>query len=141
MERGLTITALAIPTRITSESKLPRPTNALRDRLGFTLASKNSQNLRPKWTAFRVPMRTVERTSLGTEIPASRGGFFSITLRCLDRAGHLAVDVVLEDDAGRYARAHAAFWFQTEPAAIDHFIESLRRIERDRFGSAFLTTT
>ena len=66
------------------------------------------------------------------------GGFFSITVRCLDRAGHLAVDLVLEDDADRYTRAHAAFSFQTEPAALDIFIENLRKVERDRFGSASL---
>jgi hypothetical protein len=74
----------------------------------------------------------------GNRDPAFAGGFVSITLRCRDRAGHIAVDLVLEDDAGRYSRAHAAFGFQTEPAALDHFIESLRRVERDRFGSASL---
>jgi hypothetical protein len=74
----------------------------------------------------------------GNRDPAFAGGFFSVTVRCVDRAGHLAVDLVLEDDAGRYPRAHAAFGFQTEPAALDHFIESLRIIERDRCGSASL---
>lgn len=74
----------------------------------------------------------------GNRDPAFAGGFVSITLRCLDRAGHLGVNLVIEDDAGRYARAHAAFGFQTEPAALDHFVESLRRVERDRFGSASL---
>lgn len=75
---------------------------------------------------------------LGNRDPAFAGGFVSITLRCVDRAGHLAADLVLEDDAGRYPRAHAAFGFQTEPAALDHFIECLRNVERDRFGSASL---
>ena len=74
----------------------------------------------------------------GRRDPAFAGGFCSVTLRCLDHRGHLRVDLVLEDDAGRYPRAHAAFGFQTEPAALDNFIESLRRIERDRFGSAIL---
>ena len=74
----------------------------------------------------------------GNRDPAFAGGFFSISVRCLDRAGHLAVDLVLEDDAGRYPRAHAAFGFQTEPASLDHFIENLRRVERDRSGSASL---
>ena len=74
----------------------------------------------------------------GNRDGAFAGGFVSITLRCLDRAGHLGVDLVLEDDAGRYPRAHAAFAFQTEPAALDNFIESLRKIKRDRLGSALL---
>jgi hypothetical protein len=74
----------------------------------------------------------------GNRDPAFAGGFVSITLRCLDRAGHVAVDVVVEDDAGRYSRAYAGFSFQTEPAALDHFIERLRKVERDRFGSASL---
>jgi hypothetical protein len=39
---------------------------------------------------------------------------------------------------GRYPRAHAAFGFQTEPAGLDRFIENLRKIQRDRFGSASL---
>ena len=74
----------------------------------------------------------------GNRDPAFAGGFVSITLRCLDHTGHLAVDLVLEDDAGRYPRASAAFGFQTEPAALDYFIDGLRKIERDRFGSASL---
>ena len=74
----------------------------------------------------------------GNRDPGFAGGFLSITLRCVDRAGHLAVDLVLEDDAGRYSRAHAAFGFQTEPAALDRFIESLRNVERERFGAASL---
>lgn len=77
----------------------------------------------------------------GNRDPAFAGGFVSITLHCLDRSGHLGVDLVFEDDAGRYPRAHAAFGFQTEPAAVDKFIESLRKIERDRFGSASLAVT
>ena len=74
----------------------------------------------------------------GNRDPAFAGGFFSIAVRCLDRAGHLAVDLVLEDDTGRYPQAHADFGFQTEAAALDDFIENLRKVERDRFGSASL---
>ena len=77
----------------------------------------------------------------GNRNPACAGGFVGVTLHCLDRAGHLGVDLVFEDDNRRDARAHAAFGFRTEPAALDKFIESLRQIERNRFGSASLALT
>ena len=77
----------------------------------------------------------------GTREPSFAGGFCSITVRCLDRAGHVGVDVVVEDDDVRYAPAQAQFSFQTEPGAVDRFIERLRIIERERCGSASLTGT
>lgn len=74
----------------------------------------------------------------GTTDPSFAGGFCSITLRCLDRAGHVGVDVMMEDDEGAYAPAQAQFSFQTEAAAVDRFIENLRIIEKARSGEALL---
>jgi len=74
----------------------------------------------------------------GTRDPSFAGGYCSVTLSCLDRAGHVGVEVVLEDDDGRYAPAPAKFSFRTEPAAIDRFVERLRRVEQERSGSAVL---
>ena len=137
MERGLTITAL----------------DPDEDYLGIEVAASNERFAGPAWIYAGVkelselaakldgfPRSYEDRRAheFGNRDPAFAGGFCSITVRCFDCAGHLAVDLVLEDDAGRYHRAHASFGFQTEPAALDHFIESLRKVERDRFGSASL---
>ena len=137
MERGLRITAL----------------DPDEDYLGIEVVASNERFAGSAWIHAGVeelsdlaarmdgfPRSCDDRGTheLGNRDPAFAGGFVSITVRCLDRAGHLAVHLVLEDDAGRYPRAHAAFGFQTEPAALDHFIESLRKVERDRSGSASL---
>ena len=74
----------------------------------------------------------------GTRNPSAAGGFCSITLRCLDRSGHVGVDIVVEDDDGRYTSAQAQFSFQTEAAAVDQFTEGLRIVGRDRRGSVSL---
>jgi hypothetical protein len=74
----------------------------------------------------------------GTRDRSLAGGFCSVMLRCLDRGGHVAVDVILEDDPHRYSPAQAHFTFQTEAAAIDVFTERLREVERERRGSACL---
>jgi hypothetical protein len=138
MEPGLTITAF----------------DPDEDYLGIQVAASNGRFAGAAWiyagvdelsqiaaTLEGFPRSYDDRRTheFGNRDPGVAGGFVSITVRCLDRAGHLAVDLVVEDDAGRYPRAHAAFGFQTEPAAVDRFIEQLRKIERDRFGSAALT--
>ena len=137
MQRGLTITAF----------------DPDQDYLGIEVAASNERfagsayiyagveelsELAPKMDGFPRSYEDRRNHEFGNRDPGFAGGFVSITLRCVDRAGHLAVDLVLEDDAGRYPRAHAAFGFQTEPAALDYFIESLRKVERDRFGAASL---
>jgi hypothetical protein len=137
MQRGLTITAL----------------DPDEDYLGIEVAASNERFAGSAWIYAGVdelskvaakldgfPRSYEDRRAheFGNRDPAFAGGFFSITVRCIDRAGHLAVDIVLEDDASRYPRAQAAFGFQTEPAALDSFIGNLRKVERDRFGSASL---
>ena len=77
----------------------------------------------------------------GTRDSSFAGGFCGITLRCLDRAGHVGVDVLIQDDDSRYAPAQAQFSFRTEAAAVDQFTERLRIIERDRRGTASLAGT
>jgi hypothetical protein len=72
----------------------------------------------------------------GSRDPSFAGGFCGISLRCLGRRGHVAVYIDIQDDGSRYAPAQAQFSFTTEPAAIDRFVQRLREIERERFGSA-----
>lgn len=137
MERGLTITALD-----PDENYLGIEVVASNERFAGSAwiyaGVQELSELATKLDGFPRSYDDRRTHEFGNRDPAFAGGFVSITVRCLDRAGHLAVDLVLEDDAGRYARAYAAFGFQTEPAALDHFIESLRKVARDRFGSASL---
>ena len=74
----------------------------------------------------------------GSRDPSIAGGYCSITLRCLDRAGHVCVDVALEDDEGRYSPGLAQFSLKTEAAALDQFVERLRAVQRERSGFATL---
>jgi hypothetical protein len=137
MQRGLTITAI----------------DPDQDYLGIEVTASNERFAGSAWiyagveelselaaTMEGFPRSFEDRRTheFGNRDPAFAGGFVGITLRCFDRAGHLAVDLVLEDDAGRYPRARAEFGFQTEPAALDQFIECLRKVERARHGSASL---
>lgn len=137
MQRGVTITALD-----PDEDYLGIDVAASNDRFvgsaWIYAGVKELSELAAKMDAFPCSYEDRRAHELGNRDPNFAGGFFSITVRCLDSAGHLAVDLVLEDDASRYSRAHASFGFQTEPAALDCFIESLRIIERDRSGSASL---
>jgi hypothetical protein len=74
----------------------------------------------------------------GSRDPSVAGGYCGIAFRCLDRAGHVGVDVVLADDEGRHEPASARLSFQTEAAAIDCFLADLLTMERERRGSAAL---
>jgi hypothetical protein len=112
-----------------------------REGRGSTLVSKSFQELAGKIEGFPEVYEDHRAHEFGTRDPSFAGGFCGITLRCLDRAGHVGVDVVIEDDDRRYAPAQAQFSFQTEAAAVDQFIERLRMIERDRCGSASLAGT
>src|ERR1700722_5870047 len=68
---------------------------------------------------------------------ATAGGYCSLKLRCLDRTGHVVVDVFL-DGKLKEAPESARFSFKTEPSTIDQFVLSLRRVESARAGSATL---
>jgi hypothetical protein len=70
--------------------------------------------------------------------PHVAGGYCGLRLHCVDRAGHVAVDVTIEDDDDRYAPASAQMSFRTEAAAVDIFIASLREIQFKKSGAATL---
>jgi hypothetical protein len=58
--------------------------------------------------------------------PAADGTGAKLVLRCTDRLGHCAVDVVVNGTDGA-SPASAAFSFPVEPAAIDAFVAALGR--------------
>lgn len=74
----------------------------------------------------------------GSREPWAAGGYCSVRFHCPDGAGHVRVDVALEDDDQRYAPASAQLSFRVEAAGIDRFIETLGKLERERCGEAVL---
>jgi hypothetical protein len=60
-----------------------------------------------------------------------------VKLRCLDRTGHVVVDVFIDSKLA-VAPESARFSFKTEPSAIDQFVLSLRVVESNRAGFATL---
>jgi hypothetical protein len=74
----------------------------------------------------------------GTRDSGYAGGFVAIILRCVDRAGHAELAVVIEDDAQFHAKASAELSFAVEAAELDRFAAALREVERERRGNATL---
>ena len=83
-----------------------------------------------------------ERTYVfGDHDPKSAGGYCSLRFRCLDQAGHPAIEIDIEDDDQRYTTAIAHLSFRVEAAAIDQFSKALRHIESHRSGEAVLSSS
>ena len=81
-----------------------------------------------------------ERTyEFGSPDPSMAGGYCKLRFQCVDRAGHVLIAIIVEDDDGRYPPGKAELSFKAEPAEIDRFVERLREIELERSGEAVLT--
>ena len=76
--------------------------------------------------------------TLGTFEPGARGGGVSVSLRCESSAGHSFADVRLASAPNEGKISSAAFTFQVEAGAIDHFVVDLREMDDQRSGSARL---
>ncbi len=63
------------------------------------------------------------------------GGAARLHVRCIDSAMHVQVSIQIEDAVGMQSAVVIA---NLEPAAIDHFIPQLRRIEEKLGGEAAL---
>jgi hypothetical protein len=73
----------------------------------------------------------------GDFIPNSGG--VSLRFYCIDRAGHAFVDSKVESDHRRTGkRQTATLSLPIEAAAVDSFVEELRRLETHKAGTAFL---
>ena len=81
------------------------------------------------------------RYEFGSRDPKSAGGYCELIFRCRDSSGHLEVDVTVEDDGIHYSSSSASLIIQTEPAAVDQFVDSLKQVNRERSGSAVLSAT
>jgi hypothetical protein len=72
----------------------------------------------------------------GSRNPGTAGGYCRIEICCVDRAGHIALHLELQDE-GR-PPSSAQLTLPVEAAEIDRFIETLRAIDRERCGTALL---
>lgn len=76
---------------------------------------------------------------LGAFGPKTAGGGICMRFFCIDSAGHARVEVKMESDRLSDERAQSVtLWLAVEAAAIDHFVDNLRRLERDKSGTAVL---
>jgi hypothetical protein len=61
---------------------------------------------------------------------------------CIDQAAHARVEVQIESDRLTDERPQSAtMWLSVEAAAIDRFVEGLRRLEAEKSGIATLTAS
>ena len=74
----------------------------------------------------------------GSPDPSTAGGYCKLRFQCVDRAGHVAIAIVIEDDGDWYSPGKVELNFRAEPAEIDRFIERLRDIELEQSGEAVL---
>jgi hypothetical protein len=72
--------------------------------------------------------------------PRTAGGYCRVQFRCSDRAGHIALQIGLEEEDGWWGRSSVQMTLQVEAAEIDRFIESLRTLDRERSGTAVLAS-
>ncbi len=76
--------------------------------------------------------------TFGSQDPKVAGGYCRLSFRCSDGAGHVCVQVAIQDDPVWHLPASASLTFYTEPAAIDEFVQSLRRAHASCAGAAVL---
>ena len=76
----------------------------------------------------------------GSRSPGVAGGYCQIRLRCLDRAGHIALHVELEDEDLYWPPSSTQMTIHVEAAETDRFIQALHALDRERWGAAALAS-
>ncbi|KAF0245003.1 MAG: hypothetical protein FD180_1987 [Planctomycetota bacterium] len=66
---------------------------------------------------------------IGTFDPGFAGGGARLGLRCTDRAGHVALDVLLATQVENNRHQRVEFFLEVEPAALDNFLGQIDRFE------------
>jgi hypothetical protein len=80
-----------------------------------------------------------ERTvTFGHTDPGWAGGHARLRFHCTDGSGHTAIEIDIADDDDFHAAAAATFSIPVQPADLDRFLGTLRRLERDQCGEAVL---
>jgi len=68
--------------------------------------------------------------------PTYAGGGLEAHFKCIDGSGHCTLRLRFFDDQGRYGAGTADFSFQFEPASLDEFISTLRKLSTNRIGDS-----
>lgn len=87
---------------------------------------------------FPTNLRDKRQYEFGRRGRPYAGGYCGLNLLCADNKGHVAVDVDIEDDAGRFETGIAKFSFIFEAAGLDRFVKRLHDLDQERAGSATL---
>jgi hypothetical protein len=88
---------------------------------------------------FPKDVRDTREVEFGNFGPKCAGGAVRLQFRCKDLAGHSEVCAVIEDDYNSPEPVQSATVFlDFEPAALDEFVVSLRKLEADLRGCADL---
>ena len=74
---------------------------------------------------------------IGTREPGFAGGYCELSLRA-DAAGHVTLNVDIDDDRQRFSDGHGRFSLRTEAAPLDRFAQGLRDLEGGRCVEAYL---
>jgi hypothetical protein len=88
---------------------------------------------------FPKDARDSREVEFGNFGPKSAGGAVRLRFQCKDLAGHTEIRAELEDDYLSLGNVESATLFlDFEPAALDEFVVTLRRLEADRESCAEL---
>lgn len=81
----------------------------------------------------------IREVSLGAFGPRTAGGGISMSFFCIDKSGHARVEVKIQSDQLSDDRLQSVtLWLPIEAAAIDRFVDDLRRLEAQKSGIAYL---
>jgi len=97
------------------------------------------EQIADKLQGFPNGLSDTREVILGVFGPNSAGGALSIRFYCADRSGHTWVDSKIESDYEPLGKAQSVILsLPIEAAAVDSFIEEIRRLGADRAGTAHL---
>jgi hypothetical protein len=87
---------------------------------------------------FPVNLRDKRQYEFGRRGRLYAGGYCGLNFVCADNKGHVAVDVDIVDDAGRFETGIAKFRFMFEAAGLDRFVKRLYDLDQENSGTATL---
>jgi hypothetical protein len=97
------------------------------------------ESIAAKLSGFPKDPSDAREVVLGSFGPGSAGGAASMRFYCADRAGHAYVESKIESEGESAGVVQCAvISMPVEAAAVDAFVDDLRRLERDRTGTALL---
>lgn len=97
------------------------------------------EEIAAKLSGFPRDPKDIREIVLGAFGREFAGGAVSMKFYCVDRAGHVYVESKIESESESAGVVqYAIICMPVEAAAIDSFVCDLRRLEKDRQGTAIL---